>query len=181
MRRIFAIVPIVVLAVAAAGCGSSSKSSSQATTSTASSSSGGSTTSSASSASSSSTASSSSSSSSSFATTKNCSQLVTLGSSLSKSLQAQSASGTTSLQAQANIIKQAAGAAPAAIRSDIETLADAYAGYAAKLKSAGFKPGSTPTATQLAALAGILQQLSSPKVKAAVQHVEAWAKKNCNG
>ncbi len=190
MRHTFAFASILVLAVAAAGCGGSSTSGSPATTSvaattsvTATSSTGGSMTTSSSSSSSSSASSSSSSSSSStsFASTKNCSQLVSLGTKLSQSLEAQSGSGATALQAQANVIKQAASAAPSAIRGDIETLAAAFSTYASKLKASGFKPGSTPTATQLAGLAAVLQSFSTPKVRTAAQNIETWAKKNCKG
>ncbi len=94
-------------------------------------------------------------------------------------MQAQSGSGTASLQAEANIIKEAANAAPSAIRGDIQTLAGAFGSYAAALKTSGFKPGTTPTATQLAALAAAVQSLNAPKLRAAEQHLSAWAHANC--
>jgi len=90
-------------------------------------------------------------------------------------------SGSSSLQADSNIIKQAASAAPSAIQGDIKTLAGAFGAYAAALKKAGFKPGSTPTAAQYAALGQALQSLNEPKLKAAEQHLDAWVHKNCGG
>jgi hypothetical protein len=78
-------------------------------------------------------------------------------------------------------VQSAAGSAPAAIKSDVETLAGAYATYATQLRKAGFKPGSTPTATQIAAFVAAIQKTSTPKLQAAIQHIEAWAKKNCGG
>jgi hypothetical protein len=110
---------------------------------------------------------------------KNCRQLVSLGSKLSQSLSQQSTNGITSLDSEAKIINDAAGAAPKAIRGDIKTLADAYSGYASQLKKAGIKPGSTPTASQIASLVQVLQKFSTAKVRAAVAHIEAWANKNC--
>jgi hypothetical protein len=88
-------------------------------------------------------------------------------------------SGSTSLETDSNIIKQAASAAPAAIQNDIKTLAGAFSAYAAALKKAGFKPGSTPTAAQYAALGAALKSLDEPKLKAAEQHLDTWVHKNC--
>jgi len=179
MRRTVAIVPILVVVAAAAGCGGGSKSSSPPTTTSAS------TTSSSSSSSSTSSSASSSSSSSSSVTssgsTKNCSKLVALGSKVSQSLLTQSSSGITSLQSESKAVQAAAASAPAAIKSDVETLAAAYANYATQLKKAGFKPGSTPTAAQIAAFVAAIQKDTTPKLNAAIQNIEAWAKKNCNG
>jgi murein L,D-transpeptidase YcbB/YkuD len=162
MRRSLAFVPVLVLVAAAAGCGGSKSSSPPTTTSA-------------------STSSSSTSSVTATASTKNCSKLVALGSKVSQSLLTQSSSGITSLQSEAKAVQAAASSAPAAIKDDVETLAAAYANYATQLKKAGFKPGSTPTAAQIATFVAAIQKDTTPKLNAAIQSIEAWAKKSCNG
>jgi len=176
MRRRLAFVPLLVLVAAAAGCGGGGKSSSPPTTT-----SGSSTTASSASSSSTSSSSSSSSSATSSASTENCSKLVALGSKVSQSLLTQGSSGVTSLQSEAKAVQAAAASAPAAIKSDVETLAAAYARYATELKKAGFKAGSTPTAAQIAAFVAAIQKDTTPKLDAAIKNIEAWAKKNCSG
>ena len=53
--------------------------------------------------------------------------------------------------------------------------------YATVLAKAGYKPGSTPTAAQIAALSQASKTFSDPKLKQAEQHLESWAKSNCAG
>jgi len=46
---------------------------------------------------------------------------------------------------------------------------------------AGIKPGTTPTAAQIAQIEAAAKAFSSPKLRAAEQHLSAWAQKNCGG
>jgi hypothetical protein len=160
MKR--ALVLVALLSLVAAGCGSKKSSSPPAATSTESSST---------------STSSSSGGSTSFASVKNCNDLKQLGTKFSQALQASSASGN--FDNIAKVYSQLADAAPSAIRDDLKTLAGAVQTYVEALKKAGYKPGSTPTASQIAALQQASAAFTDPKLKAASAHLEAWAVSNC--
>ncbi len=51
--------------------------------------------------------------------------------------------------------------------------------YAAALKDIGFKPGSTPTAAQIAKLAKLGQSLNSADVQKATTAIAAWGQEHC--
>ena len=72
-----------------------------------------------------------------------------------------------------------ANAAPDEIKPDFKTFADAFKQFAGAMADAGLKPGQTPTAAQIAKLTAASQKLSTPKIQAATQHLEAWGQKNC--
>ena len=72
-----------------------------------------------------------------------------------------------------------ANAAPDEIKVDFKTFADAFKDFAGAMSDAGLKPGQTPTAAQIAKLTAASQKLSTPKIQAATQHLEAWGQKNC--
>ena len=93
---------------------------------------------------------------------------------------ATSGSGKSSLSSAADAYKELASAAPAAIRSDFETIAAAFQGYAKALEKAGYTPGKTPTAAQITALTAAAKTFSNVKLQAASQHLSAWAKQNCS-
>ena len=80
------------------------------------------------------------------------------------------------LKKEADILKQAAGEAPSAIKGDVETLAD----YLSKVADVAgkVKPGAVPDAGTQAKLQEILSQ-GQQKIQAAVNHLEAWAQQNC--
>ncbi len=158
-------VVVIVLVFAVAGCGGGKKKSTAPATTAA-----GSTTTS---------AASTTAAAPSFASSKNCQQLAALGAKMSQALQASSGNGLSSLGDEANIFKTLASAAPSEIRGDFETFAEAFSGYAKALSSAGFKPGKTPTAAQIAALTAAAKSFSTPKLQAAEQHLAAWGQKNC--
>lgn len=118
----------------------------------------------------------------SFASAKNCQQLVQLASKVSAAVQATAGSSpTASLTAEANALQTLASAAPSEIRGDFQTFAAAFIGYAKALEKAGFKPGKTPTATQIAAITQATKSFSTAKLQAAEQHLAAWGRKNCGG
>lgn len=116
-----------------------------------------------------------------FASVKNCSQLAGLGQKFSAALAASSGQGKTSLTDVATVYKSLASAAPVAIRSDFETIAEAFQNYAKAVQGAGFTPGKVPTASQIAAMASASKSFSAPKLQAAEQHLSTWAAQNCHG
>jgi hypothetical protein len=77
------------------------------------------------------------------------------------------------------LLKRYAGQAPKEIRSDLETFAAAFTTYAKTLQKAGYKAGSSPTTSQITAIANAAKTFGSPKLRAAEQHLSAWAHKNC--
>ena len=70
---------------------------------------------------------------------------------------------------------------PDEIKADVQTLAQAFGTYAAKLQDIGIEPGSTPTADQLQQLQTAIASLDQQELTAASNRIEAWAKKNCQG
>ena len=124
------------------------------------------------------TTSSSSGAKPSFASTKNCAQLASLASQIAKSA-TPNANGTVDLSREVDAMKALAAAAPSEIKGDFQTFADAFANFAKVYGSNGFKPGTAPTAAQIAKLTAAAKSLSTPKLQAAEQHLSAWASTNC--
>jgi hypothetical protein len=117
----------------------------------------------------------------SFASVKNCEQLAGVGEKFSQAMAAASSKGTTNLTQVAAAYKSLAGEAPAAIRSDFETLATAFQNYAKTVQKAGYSPGKVPTASQIAALALASKSFSAPNLQHAEEDLTSWASKNCHG
>ena len=67
------------------------------------------------------------------------------------------------------------------MRGDFQTLADAFDTYVHALLKAGIKPGQAPTPAQIAKIQAAAKAFSSQKLRAAEQHLAAWAQKNCGG
>jgi hypothetical protein len=152
-------VTAVICALVAAGCGGSKKKSASPTT----------------------TASTTTTSSGTpkFATTKNCAQLEALGTKLAQSLQTTSGSAEARLDKEAQVLHDYANAAPSEVRGDFQTLADAFDTYVHALLKAGIKPGQAPTPAQIAKIQAAAKAFSTQKLRAAEQHLAAWAQKNC--
>jgi hypothetical protein len=155
----------VVCVVLAAGCGSSSKKSVSPTTSSTSTSTASTTT--------------TSSAAPKFATSKNCAQLTALGTKLAQALQTTSGSAETRIRNEAKLFQQFANAAPSDVRGDFQTLASAFNTYMNALLKAHLKPGTTPTAAQIAQIQAAAKAFDSPKLRAAERHLVTWAQKNC--
>jgi hypothetical protein len=126
-----------------------------------------------------STTTSSSSATPSFASTKNCRQLYSLGAKFAQALQSASGHTQVNFSTYARAFQAMADAAPSQIHGDFETLAHAFNGYAQALVKAGFKPGTVPTAAQMAQLGTALKSFDTAKLRAAEQHLQAWARANC--
>lgn len=162
--------PIVLVAVFAivAGCGSSTKTSTSAATTTP-------TTTSASTTS----ASTTSAAAPSFASTTNCQQLAGVGAKFAQAMSAAARGGKFDLQTAVSAYQALASAAPAQIRPDVQTMAQAFSSFAAALSKAGYVPGKVPTPAQVAGVTAAAQAFSQPKLRAAGQRLTAWAHQNC--
>jgi hypothetical protein len=155
-------VTVMVCAVVAAGCGGSKKKSASPTTS-----------------STSAATTTTSSATPKFATSKNCAQLESLGTKLAQALQTTSGSVETRLTKEAQLLHDYANAAPSDVRGDFQTLADAFDTYVHALLKAGIKPGQVPTQAQIAKIQAAAKTFSTQKLRAAEQHLAAWAQANC--
>ena len=113
-----------------------------------------------------------------FASVKNCSQLAALGKKAAASL-APTAGGTVNIETYAKELNAIANAAPSAIRGDFKTLSGAFLAFAQVYARADIKAGKVPTAGQLAQLEAAEKSLTSPKLRTAEAHLEAWSKANC--
>jgi ABC-type glycerol-3-phosphate transport system substrate-binding protein len=105
---------------------------------------------------------------------KDCLALAGIGATIAQAL-----SGATSGNANTEELQQLVDKVPDEIQADVQTLADAFGQYAAKLKDIGIKAGSTPSAAQLQQLQAAIASLDQQKLTAASNHIEAWAKDNC--
>jgi len=105
---------------------------------------------------------------------KDCLALAGIGATIAQAL-----SGATGGNTNTEDLQQLVDKVPAEIQADVQTLADAFGQYAAKLKDIGIKAGSTPSAAQLQQLQAALASLDQQKLTAASSHIEAWAKDNC--
>jgi hypothetical protein len=86
------------------------------------------------------------------------------------------ASGDTS---NADELQQLVDKVPDDIKADVQTLAKAFATYSAKLQAIGIQTGSTPSAAQLQELQSAIASLDQQELTTASNHIEAWAKTNC--
>jgi hypothetical protein len=165
MRRMLALVVTLGLVAAASGCGGSKKKSASETTApaAATSTSGG------------------ASSTPSFASAHNCAQLASLAAKVAQSLQAQTGDVQATVENENKALQAMANAAPSEIRGDFQTFANAFQSYIRAIANLKLKPGTVPTAAQIAQLADAAKQLDTPKLRAAEQHLSAWAGKNCGG
>ena len=157
---------LAVGALLLAGCGGSSKKAASTPPATGTTSAGTTTT-------------SSSAATPSFASTKNCRQLYSLGAKFAQALQSASGHAKVNFTTYATAFQAMADAAPSQIHGDFETLAHAFNGYAQALAKAGFKPGTVPSAAQMAQLETALKSFNTAKLRAAEQHLQAWAQSNC--
>ena len=107
---------------------------------------------------------------------KNCQDLEHLGAKFSQAIAASGGNASSVAKAYADL----ANAAPSEIRGDFKTLAGALKTYLDALAKAGYKPGTTPTAAQIAALSNAAKSFTDPKLQAAEQHLTTWVKKNCS-
>jgi len=178
MIRLFALAAAAAaLIVAAAGCGgSSSKSSSGATTTatTGGSNAGGSsTTSSSSSSGSGAYGSGGSSSGSASGVSKNC---LAFAATTAKIGQAFSANGKGDAETVKKELQALADNAPAKVKADFQTLADALGKYADALKGVNVQ---SPSPSDIQKIQKQIAAISTPKLQQAEKNIEAWAQGGC--
>lgn len=114
-----------------------------------------------------------------FASDANCLKLAGVSATFAKALA--SATGAKFNEgAAAADFQKLADSAPAAIRSDLETVAAAFDKFATAFKNSGYTIGKTPTPAQTAALASAESVFTSAKLKAADSALQAWSVKNCS-
>jgi len=192
MIRVTTLIAVATaLVLAASGCGGSKKSSAGASSgSTSTVTSGGSSSSGSSSSGSSSSGSSSSSSGSGTSTSgssgsgtssgisKSC---LDFASSASKLGQALSSGGSTqSAENLKTYFNELAAKAPSDIKASFQTLAEAITKYADAIKKLDLKPGKTPSATDLQKMQSAISSISTAKVRAASDKIQAWVQAGCH-
>ena len=114
-----------------------------------------------------------------LASSSNCQALIGLGTALS---QAFSGSGANAdLGKEAEILKQFADKAPAELKADFTTMANALGKIADAMK--GYKPsaGKVPDAATIAKLQQLSASLDVQALTAASQHIATWSAANCHG
>jgi hypothetical protein len=121
----------------------------------------------------------SSTTSATFASVSNCTNLSGVGEQFAKAMSSATSGGKFNLNAMVKAYQNLANAAPSAIRSDVQTIAGAFATYASDLQKAGYKFGSVPSASQISALESAAKSFDLPKMKDASKSIEAWAVANC--
>jgi hypothetical protein len=107
---------------------------------------------------------------------KDCLALASVGATMAKAF-----ANTNGVSGDTAELDELASKVPEEIRADVETHAQAFSEYAAKLKDIGITPGTTPSADQLQQLQSALTSLDQQKLTDASQRIEAWSKANCTG
>jgi hypothetical protein len=115
----------------------------------------------------------------SFADASNCKQLDGVGTKFAQAMEAASSGGKLNYQAAVKAYQGLADAAPSAIRPDLEAMAQSFTSFANAIAKSGYKPGKTPSPSQILALESAAKSFSSTKLAEAEKDVEAWAVKNC--
>jgi hypothetical protein len=186
MRRrpaqILVILLVLVFVIGAAGCGSSKKNTTSTTTTTT-------TAAAATTAATTTTTAAAATTTAGAATTpaantgglgalgssSNCAQLLGLGSTIGQAF-----AGTAGDPSkEAALLQQFADKAPAAVKADFQTIADAMAKVAVALKGVNLKSG-TPDPAALAKLAALSSQLNVQALTTAAHNIAAWAGTNCH-
>jgi hypothetical protein len=93
---------------------------------------------------------------------------------------AQAVTGASDKQS-AEELQQLVEKVPDEIKADVQTLAQWFADYTAKLKDIGIQAGQTPTADQLQQLQAAIAGSNQQKLQAASQRLQAWSTENCTG
>jgi hypothetical protein len=105
---------------------------------------------------------------------EDCQALLGVGATIAAAFSATGESG-----ANTDELQDLASKVPDEIKADVETLAQAFSAYAAKLQDVGIEAGATPTAEQVQELQAAIASLDQEELTAASQRIEAWAQENC--
>jgi len=113
-----------------------------------------------------------------------CKAMVAFGAQVSKAMRSTAGGGTdisSSAAKAAALFAAYAKAAPDDIKSDMQAYAKAFASYAKALSGYHLKPGSRPTAADLAKLTTALRALQDPALQQHAAHLQSWAQTHCGG
>jgi hypothetical protein len=106
----------------------------------------------------------------------NCAQLAGIGQTLSQAL---SGAGSGDVEKSSKLMHEFADKTPDEIRSDFQTLADAYSKLVGALKGVDLSSGKTPSPDVIAKLLKIEGEIDQQKLAKASANISAWASKNC--
>ena len=107
---------------------------------------------------------------------EDCQALLGVGASIAAAFSAAGGTGGEDTEELAELAEKV----PDEIRADVQTLADAFGEYAAKLQDIGVEAGETPSADQVQELQAAIASLDQQELTAASQRIEAWAQANCS-
>lgn len=93
--------------------------------------------------------------------------------------QAMSGAAPSNVAGRARILERYAAKAPAAVRGDLEVVAQAFANELGNVKLGSSAGG--PSASALIKLEQLATKITSPKVRAAEAAIGTWAAANCQG
>ena len=110
-----------------------------------------------------------------FATADNCQEFAQIGAKMSEAL---SGAGGTNLEDAKEAFDQLTAAAPAEIKDDFQTIADAYSKMVDALKGVDLSNPNPDPAT-LAKLTKLGQELNQQKLTQASTNISNWARDNC--
>ena len=96
---------------------------------------------------------------------------------MAKSLQATSGDLKGTIDNEDKVLQAMANAVPSEIRGDFQTFEQAFHQYLQAISKLNIKAGSVPSADQIAQLTSAAKAFSTPKLRAAEQHLSAWASK----
>jgi hypothetical protein len=108
----------------------------------------------------------------------NCQEFAQLGSQISSAF---TGSDPASVQKTKDFLDQLAAKAPAEIKSDFQTLADAYGKIADALQGYDASSGQAPSAAVIAKLTALSSQIDTQALTTASTNIATWASTNCTG
>jgi hypothetical protein len=110
---------------------------------------------------------------------EDCRSLLTAYLGISQAFGAAAGGSNDELEEQAETFAEFADDVPEEIRTDVQTLADAYGEYVRVIQDAGLEPGEIPSAEQAQELQEALQAVGTEDVTAASERLGAWTTENC--
>jgi hypothetical protein len=110
---------------------------------------------------------------------EDCRSLVAAYLGVSQAFAAAAGGSNDDLQQQAEAFSEFADDVPEEIRTDVQTLANAYGQYIEVLQDAGLEPGEIPSAEQAQELSEALQAVGTADVTAASERLGNWTTENC--
>lgn len=88
--------------------------------------------------------------------------------------------GSADVQEAARLFDELTGQAPDEIKSDFETINEAFQKLAKALEGVDLSSNTPPDAAKLAELQKITSEIDQAKLNQASQNITTWAQENCN-